>query len=139
MQVNRDQIIQEALSWKGVRFRHQGRTRIHGVDCAGLIIAVAQELGLSKFDVANYRREPNQEQFIQHFRDQMREKPVVDREPGDIVLLRDNIFTCHTAILDHNNYMIHAFAARRKVVREQITDEWTGRMTYCFAFPGVDD
>ena len=69
----------------------------------------------------------------------MREKPVVNREPGDIVLLRDNIFTCHTAILDYNNYMIHSFASRRKVVQEFITDEWVGRMTYCFAFPGVED
>ncbi len=139
MQVSRDQIVQEALSWRGVRFRHQGRTRAHGVDCAGLVIAVAQELGLSEFNVVNYRKEPDQQQFIQHFKDQMREKPVLDREPGDIVLLRDNIFTCHTAILDYHNYMIHAFATRRKVVREQITNDWISNMTYCFAFPGVGD
>ncbi len=131
-------IVEEARTWCGVPFRHQGRNR-QGIDCAGLVIAIAWGLRLSGYDYkADYRREPKPDEFIAAFRANMREKPIADRLSGDIVLIRDGRFTCHSAVIDGDN-MIHAFATRRKVVKERFTDDWLNRCTYCFAYPGVSD
>lgn len=142
MPTSRDDIVAEARSWVGTKWRHQGRSRVHGVDCAGLVIAVAHELGLSEFDIANYRREPRKHIFIQHFRDNMHERAIADRLPGDVLLLRDRQFTCHAAILamqGGRQSIIHAFAGRRQVVEEDYSADWRGRTTQCFAFPGLDE
>ncbi len=138
---DRISIVEEARSWVDVPWRHQGRTRL-GIDCAGLVIVVAKALRLSTFDISNYRREPKRDQFIGHFRSNMREKQVVDRLPGDVLLIRDQMFTCHSAIVDREGeqeYMIHAFATRRKVVREPLTADWIDRCTHCFAYPECGD
>lgn len=138
---DRISILEEARSWIGVPWRHQGRNRL-GIDCAGLTIVVAWGLRLSKFNIANYRREPKRDEFIGHFRNNMREKQIADRLPGDVVLIRDQMFTCHSAIVDkegEQEYIIHAYAKRRKVVREPLTEEWLNRCTHCFAYPGCGD
>lgn len=142
MQISRNKIIGEARSWLDVRFRHQGRSRIHGVDCAGLIIVVAKALNISEFDIADYRREPKRDEFVNHFRNNMIEKNIADRKPGDVILIRDKMFTCHSVIFNIDQgqeIIIHAFASRKKVVEESYSDDWKRRTTQCFSYIGVED
>lgn len=64
-----DRIVEQARTWIGVPFLHQGRTRI-GVDCLGLVIAVGQELGmvdLTELEIkmmSRYRRIPRVEEVL---------------------------------------------------------------------------
>ena len=139
----RQKILAEARTWLDVPFRHQGRNRAHGIDCVGLVIKVAEEFNLlGGFDVSDYRREPDQYKFLDHFKEQMSEKLPADRKPGDVLLMRDRVFTCHSVFYDVVNgkeMIVHSFATRRKVVEEELTDEWRRNITHCFEYKGVDD
>jgi hypothetical protein len=141
--LDRLQIVQEARSWLGRPFRHQGREWAHGVDCVGLVIKIQSALDPSwEYDVTDYRREPKQQEFIQNFRDLMVEKNPADRLPGDVLLMRDRRFTCHCVVYDVNSseeYIIHSYALRRKVVEEPLSAEWKNNITHCFEFKGIVD
>ena len=58
MSVSTAQVVAAGRCYTGVRWHHQGRTRA-GLDCAGLIIRTAHDLGLSEFDLADYGRLPD--------------------------------------------------------------------------------
>lgn len=49
-------VVTVARSYLGVPWHHMGRSRV-GIDCAGLLICVARDLGIvaPDFDVPNYR------------------------------------------------------------------------------------
>jgi cell wall-associated NlpC family hydrolase len=53
MMTMREQIVEEARKYLGVRFRHQGRT-VAGIDCAGLILNVGNDLGLIEYSETGY-------------------------------------------------------------------------------------
>ncbi len=45
------EVVRVARTWLGTPYHHQGRVKGAGVDCAGLSVGVAKELGLSDVDV----------------------------------------------------------------------------------------
>jgi cell wall-associated NlpC family hydrolase len=59
--IERSAIVTAARSWLGTPYRHQHRERGVGVDCAGLVIGVARQLGIvpADFDVNGYSRQPD--------------------------------------------------------------------------------
>lgn len=142
MPANRQQVVDAARRWVGTKWRHQGRSLVHGIDCAGLVIVVAQELGISTFDIYNYQRDPLNDNFIDHFIREMTKKPRADRKPGDILLIRDTKFTCHSVVFDivgGVEMIIHANARRHKVVEEPYSKDWRDRTTHCFSFKGLEE
>ena len=61
-------IAQAALTWIGTPFHHQARGPKGpggGTDCIGLLVGVAQELGLVANDGRAYSREPHPEQLLE--------------------------------------------------------------------------
>jgi len=141
--LTRNSVLEEARSWLGAPFRHQGRNRAHGVDCVGLAIMVQKAHDPDwDHDITNYRREPDQGYFLSLFRELMVEKPIADRLPGDILLMRDRRFTCHCVFYDVKSgteFIVHSYALRRKVVEEQLSTEWRNNTTHCFEFKGITD
>lgn len=138
----REEIQEQARTYLGTKWRHQGRNPDRGIDCAGLIALVAKNLGLSEYDSTNYHRNPLSDNFVRHFSSNMTRKRIVDRRMGDVVLFRDKTFSCHSAFITHKNgteHIIHAYAKRKKVIEEPLTKDWISRMTYCFEFYGVTD
>lgn len=138
--LSREAILQEALSWENVRWRHQGRSR-NGIDCVGLVVLTAKGCGLDLYDTTEYPRTTRFDSLVRVFRQHLREKLLRDRLPGDILLFRDGIDSCHSAILSTlygQEAIIHAYAKRRKVVHELLTQDLKKTMTYCFEFPGVN-
>lgn len=136
---DRQDIINEALKWKDVPWKHQGRTR-SGIDCAGLIVLVGNTLNLINYDYMSYTRHTNQDKFLQHFRMVLKEKPLHQRLPGDVLLFRDGVQSCHSAIyapIFNGPGIIHAYAGRRKVVHEPMTEDVRVKMTYCFQYPNI--
>lgn len=133
----RSKIVEEARSWLGVRWRHQGRTR-HGVDCAGLVVQVGKALGLTEFDMTNYGRRPDSMNFAKFFVDGGAvSKSVAAALPGDILLFRDGYFPCHCGILTPDGTFVHAFATRRAVVEDPLDPGWLAKRTHCFSYGGV--
>jgi len=139
---NRDGVVNEAKKWIDVPWRHQGRNKL-GIDCAGLVILVGKSLGLVDYDTTNYQRRTHGQDFINHFRKNMKEKPIIDALPGDILLFRDKQYPCHCAIVGEIRDMltiIHANALRKKVIEERLNQgDWLGRRMACFKYIGLDD
>lgn len=140
--VSRNDVIAEARTWLGVPWAHQGRTK-QGVDCAGLVIMVARNLGLSAYDTTNYQRRTNGRGFLTHFRENMIDKPVADARPGDVLLFRDKQFPCHSTIVAQRNSLltiVHAHALRRMVIEEPLGQgDWMERRVACFGYQGLED
>lgn len=65
-QVTRADVVHEARDWIDTPYVHQHRAKGHGVDCAGLVIGVARNLGLvaRDFDVNGYAQTPDGESLL---------------------------------------------------------------------------
>lgn len=122
----REALVAQARSYVGVRWRHRGRTREHGIDCLGLLILLAQDFGFP-FDLFDddheYSMRPDDYFLVQRLSVEM--TPLNswrDAKPGDVVLMRwrpENppqhvgiVTSIDTAMI----VCIHASRATRRVV-----------------------
>lgn len=134
----RAEIVAAARSYLGVRWHHQGRNRA-GLDCIGLVIAVARDLGLSDYDIGGYARVPDGKTLRATMAQQM---DVLKREPlpGDVLLFAFQRNPLHTAIVTDapgGLGMIHAFANKRMVVEHRLDEVWRSRIVCAFGYRGV--
>jgi NlpC/P60 family putative phage cell wall peptidase len=141
MPVTRADIVAEARSWIGTPFHHQGRLKGVGVDCAGLLICVARELGLSSFDVTGYARLPDGRQLKATCERLMEPIGLDAAGPGDVVLLRWTRQPQHVAIVaDGPGYrtIIHAHEQAGQCVEHILDEIWARRVVRAYRIPGVD-
>ena len=83
--VSADRLVAQARSYLGVPWRHQGRTRA-GIDCAGLVVLVARDLGLTDYDSTAYGRRAQGQGFVEHFRSQMDGVAVTEARGSDVLV-----------------------------------------------------
>ena len=128
-----------ARSWVGVPFRHQGRSRDNGVDCVGLVICLARELGLVPLDadVNGYRRTPDGSMLEQC-------DVWLDRAPlgsAHVAAVRFSEVPQHLALLVPHHYgglaFIHALQRNGQVVSHRVDDTWRRRIVQAYRFRGV--
>jgi hypothetical protein len=139
--VIRDAVVACARSWLGVPWRHQGRSR-RGIDCAGLVVLVARELGLADHDLAVYGRHSSGLALVDAFRAAMDTVPLPAALPGDVLLLADAAYPCHCGILTELRavpHLLHAHALRRQVIEEPYLGEWPAKTRLAFRFRGLGD
>jgi cell wall-associated NlpC family hydrolase len=128
-------VIEEARSWVGVPFRHQGRD-YSGIDCVGLPIVVGQSLGLfdQRLDIANYGRLPTGE-LVERLREHCR--PIPRAVPGALVVIAWTKLAAHVAVFTGET-LIHAYESVGRVVEHGYRGRWI-RMTHsAWALPGVE-
>lgn len=134
--------MQEARSYLGTPWRHQGRTR-RGIDCAGLVVLVSRALGLADYDSTGYQRRPQSGDFVGHFDKNLTRRPRGEALPGDVILFRDRQYTCHSAIVSERHgkpTIVHAYARRRRVVEEYLDqDDWENKIMHVYSFPALRD
>lgn len=83
-----ENIVNEARSWKGTRFQHQGRLKGQGVDCVGFISEVAKNVGLLDVEIpADYAPTEDGKIMLQLLREHM--ELVEEMQPGDVIALCD--------------------------------------------------
>lgn len=122
----RDALVAHGRSFVGVRWRHRGRTREHGVDCLGLLISCAQDFGFS-FDLydddAQYSMDPSGYMLVDRLSTEMiRLDSWREAKAGDVVLMRwrNDIPPQHVGLVTANSpadiVCIHASRATRRVV-----------------------
>ena len=125
-------IATEARTWLGTRFHHQGRLKGVGCDCAGLVVGVAQALGLSEFDKTDYSRLPDGDMLRTVCDENMHCIAWTDIAVGDVLLFKFDQFPQHLAIVgDHplgGLSIIHAYAPSHKVVEVRLDDVWKQRV-----------
>lgn len=143
--MTRSDIVAQARSWISVKWRHQGRSR-EGIDCAGLVIKVAHELGLTEFDTADYARQATDETMLELCREHLVEISRSAAGPGDVAVMR---FGTNRHIGFFGDYpggglsLIHAYSnAPRRVVEHVFNDDWLrvsrAQLIGVFRFPGIE-
>lgn len=155
MAVSRSAIVKAARGWVGTPFAHQGRIKGRAVDCVGLVLCVAEELGIDGAcsSPESWTRQPKYSQYgPEPFRGKVfnecveRLEKVQDSESikvGDILSLRVPLTPCHVAIVSEHNgvlYMIHAYngGTNKKCCEHVLDSAWRRRIAGVFRFPGVE-
>lgn len=132
-------IVSAARAYLGTRWRHQGRTS-HALDCIGLLVRVAHDLGLSDADQAGYSRRPHGGELEHALH--MHCAPIASPDVGCVALMRfEHGAPQHVGVLGDYPHgglsLIHAYAPSRKVVEHRLDDSWRLRIVQCFDLPGV--
>jgi len=133
--LHRRRIFLTARTCVGRPFRHQGRRPGSGLDCVGLIVHVAKALGLSGFDVMDYKRIPGRKAISRYagaagFEEQSKAAMM----PGDVLILRFGRYIEHSAIVSDRG-IIHACETYGKVVEHALDEEWRSRIISVYSFP----
>jgi cell wall-associated NlpC family hydrolase len=129
-------LIDEARSWIGVPFVHQGRSRI-GCDCLGFVAAMLADLGSTtamRLLPGNYARNP-QSKVLDTLRANSREIPL---EAGALLLIQFpySKHPSHAALYTGES-MIHAYQSVNKVVEHGYREPWVHRTHSIWALPLV--
>jgi hypothetical protein len=133
---------QVALRYLGVPFRHRGRNPAVALDCVGLLVVVAHELGEEVRDVRLYGREPTAQLLGQVLRDHLGEpKPAgANLEIDDLVVLqlpgqpRDG----HAGIVCPHPYgfgIVHSYAEVGRVVLQRIDARRRAQIREVYRWP----
>ena len=127
-----DEFIAAARLMLGVRFRHQGRDPVLGVDCAGLAVCAAKRCGYEAQDYTDYKRTPKASDFIAVLLRQCDRVRPGDETPGDLWVFQFENSPQHLAIQTGPRSIIHARADLRKVVEHDLDSEWLSRRVCVF-------
>ncbi len=108
-----------------------------GLDCVGLALVVARELGLSDYDWTGYSRLPQPRLLFAHAaRAGFRRKDMGCVTGGDLLVMRFHEDPAHVAIATERAAgIIHACARRGRVVEHRLDRRWRDRIVGCFLFP----
>lgn len=134
-----EEILNAARACIGTPFRHQGRIQGVGLDCAGVVVQVAQTVGCSVLDESGYGPYPANgqlEQALDEQPDLLRVPDLADRLPGDVLLMRFASEPQHLAILAEET-IIHAYEAVGQCCEHRLSDVWAARIVRVYRFTGV--
>jgi len=133
------EVVETARRYRGTPFQHQGRRIGLGIDCAGLLVGVAHDLGLSDWDMDGYPRIPDGKTMQAILRSEM--VPIASDQirPGDVLLFGFYQHAQHLAIITRVDpiYIIHAYQPNDEVVEHRLDSVWQRRVRGAYRFPGV--
>jgi cell wall-associated NlpC family hydrolase len=130
-----DAIVAEARTWLGTRYYHAGRDR-NGIDCVGLLVRIAQELGFCAYDDVNYSPEEF-EKLAPYLRRLGQPVPVPDPFPtgleaGDLCQFMVNGAPRHAGIYARDGTgaptLIHAYRTAGLVLEHPFDRHWARRL-----------
>jgi len=126
----REELIQEALSWRGTPHRHMQKVKGAGVDCGQVFIEWFGNCGLiEKFDTGYYPSDfalnSHKDTFLQWIK--MFCVETEDPEPGDIAMFKFGRVAAHGALVLPDNKLIHAYIGQGVIVSDINDAELKGR------------
>ena len=132
------EIVARANEYVGAPYKHQGRDMKLGIDCAGLLICVARDLKISQFNTADYAKRPDARTFRRHMI-AAGCRSVPKYKNGDILRMASANHPVHSGIYERDEngveWVIHAWAVARKVVRQHLTPEVKKDIREAMRFP----
>lgn len=134
----RADIVAAARAYLGTPFHHEGRVKGEGLDCVGLVIAVAHELNLSSFDIQGYARQPDPGMFRALLRAHMDEIGYPALRPGDVLSFAF-IHEQHLAIVSTLEPLtiIHCWEKAGACAEHAVDGRWLARLRGCWRYRGV--
>jgi len=132
-------IVAVATGLVGVRYRHQGRNQF-GLDCAGLIIVIANLLDITDKDTTAYSPRPNVKEFTAFMIETgCKQLPTGKLEHGDILRMNSISWPVHLGVYEIDEqgreWYTHAYAAHKKVTRDPLTDTVKATISSIWRFP----
>lgn len=152
MSVTRTQVVAAARRYVDTPFQDKGRMLGVGLDCVGLPLMVAGDLGLSDKNgipmngarYADYTSQPLGNYVHRMCMKDLIFKPMSEMKEGDVLSIAVLTAPCHVAIVGRDASgqltLIHAYSGGMgKVVEHPIDLRWKRRICACFTIPGVVD
>ena len=138
-------IVRVARSYLGTPFAHAQRVPGVGIDCAGLLICVARELGLvaPTFDLPAYDSTPDGKSMLLWCDKVMTRIDRVDLRVGDAMVLITDLRPQHLGIVGdyvHGGFsIIHAAATAfpPRVIETRLMFGRSMRLVAGYSFPGM--
>jgi cell wall-associated NlpC family hydrolase len=136
-------LVTAARRYKGVRFRHRGRTE-RGLDCVGLGILAYRDCGVSLPDFLLYSTEPSaMGPVLEHHLTAALGRPLylapvraAQLQPGDVIALRFAQAPHHVGIVGDYRFgglsLIHAHGHTGRVVEQRLADDIVHRITHVY-------
>lgn len=140
--MTRADVVAEARTWLGTPWVHQHRAKGQAVDCAGLIICVARDLGLlpADFDLNGYSRMPDGTLLAvcdEHM-DRIERSAM---QPGDVLLMATEHDPQHMGILGDYRHgglsLIHAASKAGRVIETRLMFAGNQKFRGAYALRGV--
>lgn len=130
-----DEAISAARECLGTPFHHQGRIKGIALDCAGLIVSVAHDLGLEYIDQQGYGRDPYKDLLRTALNEQpcLTVVPLDQMQAGDVLLMRFGREPQHLAIYTGSG-IIHSFETVGIVCEHDLTEVWRRRILAVYRF-----
>ena len=152
----KQKFVDEARSWIGTKFHHQGRLKKSarhdgGCDCIGLIVGCMRDLKipskivvngenklLCDFDQGGYAKIPDGEMLFKALKNCMDEVDLGSAKIGDIALFKFEHMPQHVAIIsdydEQNLGLIHCYMQSGRVIEHMFDDGWKDRLVNVFRF-----
>jgi cell wall-associated NlpC family hydrolase len=138
----RNEIVAEAMTWKGTPWAHQGRLKSVGVDCAGIVLGVGLTCGClphdGSADIKGYGRQPDPIKMKGALDRLFLRVPKDERLPGDIPWMRSVDHAQHLGILTFRNTLIQA-VNYRDVEEAPIESMLETRIVAIYRYKGLED
>jgi len=126
-------VVEAARRYLGTPFHHQGRLGGVGLDCIGLLVAVAQDVGVPLADRIDYSRYPDGQTLIAECEKNLnREEEILPGRIG-IFYFKENYYPQHVGIFTPYG-MIHTYTRVRKVVEHVFDSYWEQRLHSVYSF-----
>lgn len=116
--------VEACRAYVGTPFRHQGRSRA-GIDCLGLVVCAARDVGIEIIDNLNYARRPDYETMNDGLLHHLRK--VQQIQAGDLLWMwwMRSYQPTHLAVVAGDGNVIHACSQGAKaVVEHALPQSW---------------
>jgi Cell wall-associated hydrolases (invasion-associated proteins) len=98
-----------------------------GLDCAGLLLVVAHDLGLTDWDCVNYSRQVDCD-FLRECVERFCDRVEGEMQAGDVLLLSIHRHPQHLALYAGEGMIIHAHESAGRVVLHRFDRFWERRL-----------
>lgn len=130
-----DEFVDQCRSYDGVSFWHCGRS-VNGVDCIGLPICAARDLGVHLYDPERYAPHVDAAALVAGLLRECHAVPVDERRIGDLLLFKARGNPQHVAVLVEENRMIHSWDSVGKVAEHELTPAWLKMLHSVYRWKG---
>lgn len=147
MTITRQDIVDAARAYNGTPWKHQGRLKGVGVDCAGVLICAANDSGWSKqelgndFHYSNYGRVPDGNAMVELLDTHLVRVSTSEMREGDVLLMAFGSNPQHIAVvtqIEPQPYIIHAYLQVRRVTEHRLDEGWLAKVKGVYRFGGID-
>jgi cell wall-associated NlpC family hydrolase len=117
-------------------YLHQGRLAGTAIDCIGVPIWVASELGLGNFDKSDYPRAPDGS-MVELITSVCSDEII---QAGVLLVFKIDSVAQHCGIVSiyqNGLGLIHAWDIAGKVCEHRLTKDWINKVVGCYGLPGV--